>query len=66
MKNPEYFRLVKDGRFVGFKRIVTEYLPAGQNVCQLKWIDHDSEETRRLGKPAIGIETLKRERISGR
>jgi len=66
MKNPEYFRLIKNGCFVGFKRIVTEYLPAGHDKWQLARIDHDPEETQRLSRPAVGIEALKRERISGR
>lgn len=65
MKNLEYFRLFKDEQFVGFKRIITEYLPAGHNAWQLDQVEHD--ETQRLSRPAIGIETLKRKRIiSGR
>lgn len=64
MKNPEYFRLIKDGRFVGFKRIVTEYLPAGHNMWWLNEIEHDTEDTKRLNKPAVGTAALKRERIS--
>ena len=66
MKNIEYFRLIKDGCFVGFKRIVTEYLPPGHSSWQLAQVDHDPEETQKLSKPAMGIENLKRERISGR
>jgi len=64
MKNPEYFRLVKDGRFVGFKRIVIEYLPASHTTWQLDQIEHDSEDTQKLSRPALGIETLKREGIT--
>lgn len=63
MRNPEYFRLVKSGRFAGFKRIVTEYLPAGGSEWRLSRIDHDPEETVSLRGPATGIERLKRERI---
>lgn len=63
MKNPEYFRLIKDGQFVGFKRIVTEYLPAGHDRWQLDQVEHDPNETKRLSNPAIGTESLKRERI---
>jgi len=62
MKNPEYFRLIKDGSFVGFKRFVTEYLPASHNIWQLDELEHD--ETQKLSRPAMGIETLKRERIN--
>ena len=64
MKNPEYFRLIKDGQFVGFKRVVTEYLPAGRSTWQLGQVEHDPGETQRLSKPALGTESLKRERIS--
>jgi len=64
MKNPEYFRLIKDGSFVGFKRIVTEYLPAGFNRWQFDPIEHDSEDTRKLSRPAMGIVALKRERTT--
>lgn len=63
MKNPVYFRMIKDGRFVGFKRIVTEYLPAGSSRWQLTLVKHNPEETQRLSRPAMGIESLKRERI---
>ncbi|MBA7644387.1 hypothetical protein ES703_52131 [subsurface metagenome] len=63
MKNPEYFRLIKDGQFVGFKRIVTEYLPAGHDRWQLDRIEANPDETRKLSKPAIGTESLKREKI---
>ena len=64
MGKPEYFRLTKDGSFVGFKRVVTEYLPAGHSTWQLRRLDHDPAETQKLGKPALGIECMKRERIS--
>ena len=66
MKNPEYFRLIKDGSFIGFKRIVTEYLSAAHTRWQLTPIPHDPEETRKLSKAAMGIETLGRERINTR
>lgn len=64
VKNPEYFRLIKDGSFVGFKRVVTEYLPAGHTRWQFAPIDHDSEDTQKLSRPAMGIVSLKRERIT--
>lgn len=67
MKNPVYFRLMKDESFVGFKRVVTEYLPAGHSRWQFDPIEHDPEDTQKLGRPAVGIAALKRERItSGR
>lgn len=65
MKNPEYFRLIKDGRFVGFKRIVTEYLPAGHSEWQLDQLEHDPKEIQRLSSPAMGIETIKRPKFAG-
>lgn len=63
MKNPVYFRLMKGEQFVGFKRVVTEYLPASHTTWQLDQIEHDPEDTQKLSSPAMGIETLKRERI---
>jgi len=63
MKNPEYFRLFKNDRFVGFKRVVTEFLPAAAARWQLDPMDHDEKETQRLSRPAMGIETLGREKI---
>jgi len=53
MKNPEYYRLIKDGRFVGFKRVVTEYLAAGHSKWLLTEEPHD--ETQRLSKPGDGV-----------
>jgi len=64
MRNPEYFRLVKNEGFVGFKRVITEYLPAGHSRWQLAPIDHDQEDTKKLSRPAMGIVSLKRERIT--
>ena len=54
MKNPGYFRLIKDGNFVGFKRVITEYLPAGQTKWQFDPIEHDDEDTQKLSKPFFG------------
>lgn len=65
MKNPEYFRLFKNGRFVGFKRIVTEYLPAGHSTWQFDRLEHEPEETQKLSRPAAGIETMKRQKFAG-
>ena len=55
-------RLVLNRQFVGFNRIVTEYLPAGADVWQLKPIDHD--ESVSLGKAPKGIAGLEREPIT--
>ena len=62
MANPEYFRLLKDGRFVGFKRVITEYLAAGHGMWRLTEEPHDEEE--KLSSPSMGIENLKRESVS--
>ena len=64
MKNPVYFRLIKDEKFVGFKRVVTEFLPAGHNTWQLDPIEHNPDDTQILNRPAVGIENLKREGIT--
>jgi len=65
MNNPVYYRLIgKDGSFVGFKRIVTEYLPAAATRWQLDPVPHDSEATQKLIGPAMGTETLGREKIT--
>lgn len=64
MKNPEYYRLIKNESFVGFKRVVTEFLPAGHTRWQLDPIDYDAEDTKKLSRPAMGIVALKRERIT--
>jgi len=64
MKNHIYYRLIKDGHFVDFKRIVTEYLPAAANKWQLESFPHDENDTQKLSKPGMGIETLGREKIT--
>jgi len=64
MNNPVYYRLIGEkDNFVGFKRIVTEYLPAGHNRWQLADIPHDPERTEKLSKPGMGTATLGREKI---
>ena len=64
MKNPVYYRLVKNGSFVGFKRIVTEYLPVTATRWQLEPFPHDEEDTQILSQPAMGISTMGREKIT--
>lgn len=64
MKNPVYYRLMLDDRFIGFKRIVTEYLPASHTTWQLAPLKHDEDETTQLSTPAFGIETYKREKLT--
>ena len=63
MKNPVYYRLMKDGGFAGFKRIVTEWLTPGSTRWQLDSISHDDEATQKLSVPAMGTASLPREKI---
>ena len=58
MPNPQYYRITNNDKFIGFMRIVTEYLPAGENVWSLAKPDHD--EKIKLGQKPVGIESLKR------
>ena len=53
----------KDGRFVGFKRVVTEYLPAGGSKWGLDPLEFDPEANIKLCSAARGIENLSREKI---
>jgi len=57
-RNPQYYQLIKDRHIIGFKRVVTEYLPAGANQWQLEPIGHD--ESYQLSVLPMGIEGLKR------
>lgn len=66
MRNPEYFRLNKDRQFVGFKRVITEYLPAGKDKWQLDPIEHEPKETEKLSRPAVGIGNMQRASITSR
>jgi hypothetical protein len=61
-ENVDYYRLSANGRFVGFKRVVTEYLSAGGTVWRLSRIPHDVDKTVLLATPALGTESLSRER----
>jgi len=63
MINPVYYRLSKDGHFVGFKRVVTEFLPVIATRWQLDPVDHDENATHKLTQAAMGIAKLGREKI---
>ena len=63
MKNPVYYRLFKKESFVGFKRVVTEYLPAAATRWQLDSFPHDEDATQPLSQPAMGTATYGREKI---
>lgn len=67
MEKPKYQQLSKENEkgermFVGFKRTVVEYLPAGADEWQLEPFDHTPELSINLAEPAMGIENLKRPR----
>ncbi len=65
MANPEYFRLIDENEnFVGFKRIVTEYLPTAATRWQLDEFPHDPGKTVKLSMPAMGTATLGWEKIT--
>ncbi len=59
IRNPQYFRLMKDGHVVGFGRIVCEFLPADGGKWTCKEIPYDEKIS--LSKPPIGIANIKRE-----
>ncbi len=61
MKNPQYFRLYRDGEVVGFKRVITEYLPMGQNKWLLEQVQHC--EAMKLAVAPLGISTLNRPEV---
>ncbi len=58
-----YYRLTKNRRFVGFSRIVIEYLSADGEEWQLNPIENDEDERIKLTTPPLGIEGLKRKPI---
>lgn len=53
-----YYRLMKNDHFVGFRRVVVEYLTLTSDKWQLSNIEYDHAE--RLSRPAVGISSLKR------
>ncbi len=59
IRNPQYFRLMKDGHVVGFGRIVCEFLAPDENKWNREDIPYD--ERISLAKPPIGIANIKRE-----
>lgn len=73
MKTAQYYRLMKNNHFVGFKRIrnypgrtIVEYLDAGDEIWRRMPLDHDPEDSPRLTKPPIGCEHLKTEKRTKR
>jgi len=57
----KYYRLHQKGRFVGFSRTITDYLPAGESLWELDIIE--SDEKVKLTTTPLGIECLKRKKI---
>ena len=66
MSNPQYFRLTKYNELVGFKRIITEYLPVTAMRWQLGEINHNPNQTVMLTTPPMGIASLKRADLKGK
>lgn len=71
MNNPCYIRLIKKDdngmhRFVGVKRMTTEFWKPGSNKWQLEPLDHDSDDSINLAVPPIGIASLRRPRLGKR
>ncbi len=66
-KNKENIKAIKydrladsEGHFVGFKRTIVEYLPAGGDRWQFESFDHDEKQSSRLSKPPANITGLRR------
>lgn len=55
MPNPQYYRLMKNNKIVGFKRVTTEYLAVESTKWQLDPIDHNHFEEQKLSKHPKGI-----------
>ena len=61
--NCQYNRLTDDdGRFIGFSRVIVEFLPAGADKWQIEPIGKDLQVVR-LTKPPMGIARLPRARL---
>ena len=58
-----YYRLTKNRHFVGFSRIVIEYLSADGVEWQLNPVENDEDEKIKLSTPPLGIEGLKRKQM---
>ena len=53
----------KQGKFLGWKRIVEEYLSSGENIWRRKPLDYDPDLSITLSAPPLGIACYKREPI---
>ena len=61
MKAVTYKRLMNDDdHFVGFQRIVVEYLSAGGDRWQLEPIPYDSELSTKISQPPVTIINMQR------
>ena len=59
-----YYRLVSDNNnFIGFKRVIIEYLPAGSNQWQFKPLNSNNLENIKIHQPPACISDTKRARI---
>jgi len=61
MSNPKYYRLMRDGRLAGFKRVVVEYNAAGSEQWKLGCPEGLDEYS--LTSAPMGVAALKRETI---
>ena len=53
MRAISYFRLMQGDTFVGFRREIVEYLPAGKEEWTLKSLEYDEDVL--LTEPPVGI-----------
>ena len=64
LKGITYFRLIKNGKLVGFSRAVTEFLPLDENLWRTDEIE--SDRLIKLALPPMGIEGLPRKPFHGK
>ena len=62
MINPRYYRRMKKGSFIGFKRVIVEYLEAGKDKWQLDDPKIADEEIELSSVPG-GVGLTKRARL---
>ena len=62
---PEKYILLKDkqGKFIGWKRIVVEYLSSSEDIWRWTPLDYDPDLSVTLSTPPLGIACYKREPI---
>lgn len=58
MPNPQYYRMMKDNKIVGFKRVTTEFLPIDGNKWQLHPLTPQYLDAQILSKYPKGINKI--------